>query len=325
LIDLRKIIRDAAEKNIPITRKSLLQWRYEFVLKISKGILELITLGEGLESIITFKKTKEELLDLSKSVKKTKLKHNNTSLLLCGPHGTGKKSIAKAFLRDCNIPALCLNHQNLSNHTHTSFPFEMIESLLTSITPCAVLITNAHRVFPRAGETSSNQSYQLEMYDRLKKHTGILWMFITTRPDLLNETITRDIPLFHRFIITDPGDREELMDVLETMLISLDIDVNRFPEIEALLPRLIGYTAVDFQEIENLARENAIQEGRKEYSTDDIHWAVENYIPLYDPEEREFYDLIAAKICRFRKHLPLKYRNLDYKQIARRLQFFSNK
>jgi ATP-dependent 26S proteasome regulatory subunit len=138
----------------------------------------------------------------------------------------------------------------------------------------------------------------------------IIWMLLTSRPDLLPIDLKRQgraevhIPLFY------PDDPEEVLEMIRVMA-----RTNRAKLADDALPQNApsgNLSGADIESIVLAARRRAMAAGREVVERDDMKTAVERFIPSAQGLEKEMQELVAVLECTDSAFLPETWR----KQIA---------
>jgi SpoVK/Ycf46/Vps4 family AAA+-type ATPase len=151
----------------------------------------------------------------------------------------------------------------------------------------------------------------------------ILWIFATSRPDLVEVDLKRQgrldvhIPLF-------PPDTAEGRKALIAALarkVGMDLPLARIPELE--FPDGVGGNEFEGLLVRT-ARTHALQQGPEMRSVADIlKEEASRFRPSAHLERLEFMDLLAVKECTDEKFLPARYREMDQAALDMRLALLS--
>jgi SpoVK/Ycf46/Vps4 family AAA+-type ATPase len=232
--------------------------------------------------------------------------------LICGPVGTGKTFMAECYAGSIGIPCVTLKNFRSKYVGETEGNLQQVLAVLRWLGPVVVIVDEADAALGnRQGDGDSGTSSRV--FSMIAAQMGntryrgrIVWMLLTSRPDLLPIDLKRQgraevhIPLFY------PYEDAELRQMFEVMArknkLKLAADV--LPKISAQR-RLSG---ADVESIVLAAKRVALTAGRDELSSADIDGALAEFIPSAQGLEKELQETAAVLECTQMSLLPPQWR-----------------
>ncbi|HOV13612.1 MAG TPA: ATP-binding protein [Spirochaetota bacterium] len=230
--------------------ESLILMKTEEVIKGTIGdYIKVINPDYGFESVYGAEKIKKELF---RQVKIIKLMDNSIiprGYLICGRNGVGKTYIMEAFAKE--LGWLCIELKNLRQKYlgETDVVFERVKNVLESFKNVMVFVDEADTMFGGRGEEVHETEKRLtgnfiKMMGDPKNRGRILWVFITSRPDLLLPDFIRRLEIKIGFFNPTGQDR---IDFLKNIL--NDVKIN-YDELKDNEKKQIGEVFKDFSPAE---------------------------------------------------------------------------
>ena len=195
--------------------ESLILSKTEEVIKGTIGdYIKVINPDHGFETVYGATKIKEELI---RQVKIIQLMDNSIiprGYLISGRNGVGKTYIMEAFAKE--LGWLCIELKNLRQKYlgETDVVFERVKNVLESFKNVMVFIDEADTMFGGRGEDVHETEKRLtgnfiKMMGDPKNRGRILWVFITSRPDLLLPDFIRRLEIKIGFFNPKDKDRDD--------------------------------------------------------------------------------------------------------------------
>ncbi len=278
------------------------------------GLLEFVEPHYSLEMLVGQEEAKARLRQDAQLIAQGALDAVPMGYLVCGPVGTGKSFLAECFAGSIGIPCVTLKNFRSKYVGETEGNLEQVLGVLRSLGPVVVVIDEADAALgTRQAEGDSGTSSRV--FAMIARQMGdtryrgqILWMLLTSRPDLLPIDLKRQgraevhIPLFY------PRSVEEVREMLTVM--SKKNKVALAPE--AL--KDIGYdpaqhmSGSDLESILIAARRKALAAGRKDVAREDLQEAFSRFLPSAQGLEKEMQEIAAVLECTDMEFLPEDWR-----------------
>lgn len=220
----------------------------------------------------------------------------------------------ECFAHDCGLPFLQLKNVFSKYVGSTEANLEKLFYHLEALSPVFVFIDEFDQSYGRrvTSDTDSGVSRRVfGMFNNFlsdERHQGrILFGAATNRPDLIDPSTLRagrfDLKL--PFLLPDAAAREA---ILRVSLKSLNI-THELTDLASALQGTAGYSGADLKELARVAQRRSVFDGRTSVTTDDMRYAVDDYIPpsASDQGQIRFMELQAVLSCTSRALLPPAY------------------
>jgi SpoVK/Ycf46/Vps4 family AAA+-type ATPase len=232
--------------------------------------------------------------------------------LLCGAVGTGKTFLAECYAGSIGIPCVKLRNFRSKYVGETEGNLEQVLTVLRSLGPVVVLVDEADAALgTRQAEGDSGTSARV--FSMIASQMGdtryrgrIVWMLMTSRPDLLPIDIKRQgraevhIPMFY------PRDEKEIAEMFRVMAKKNKITLAK-DAVPAVSPDR-NLSGSDLESILIGARRKVLAAGRTEVQRADLEAAVNEFIPSAQGLEKELQELAAVLECTELAFLPPMWR-----------------
>mgnify|MGYP001406675516 FL=1 len=232
--------------------------------------------------------------------------------LVCGPVGTGKTFLAECYAGSIGIPCVMLKNFRSKYVGETEGNLQQVLTVLRSLGPVVVIVDEADAALgSRRAEGDSGTSARV--FSMIASQMGntrfrgkIIWMLLTSRPDLLPIDLKRQgraevhIPLMY------PRRAEEIRAMFATMgrKNKLTLAAEAVPDVSPDR-RLTG---ADIESIVLNARRLGLAEGRSEITRADLERALNEFVPSAQGLEKELQELAAVLECTQLGFLPDEWR-----------------
>jgi AAA+ superfamily predicted ATPase len=277
-----------------------------------RGLLEFVEPKHNLDLVVGQQAAKDRLRQDADLLSKGQLDAAPMGYLLCGPVGTGKTFLAECYGGSVGVPCVTLRNFRSKYVGETEANLEQVLTVLRSLGPAVVIIDEADAALGtrEAGGDAGTSSRVFSMIAAQMGDTRyrgrIVWMLLTSRPDLLPIDIKRQgraeihIPLFY------PQDEAEVREMFRVMArknkIALGADA--VPSITAER----HLSGADIESVVISARRRALAAGRTTVETGDVAEAFANFVPSAQGLEKEMQELAAVLECTELQFLPPDWR-----------------
>jgi SpoVK/Ycf46/Vps4 family AAA+-type ATPase len=232
--------------------------------------------------------------------------------LLCGPVGTGKTFLAECYAGSIGIPCAQLRNFRSKYVGETEGNLEQVLTVLRSLGPVVVLIDEADAALgTRQADGDSGTSSRV--FSMIASQMGdtryrgrIVWMLMTSRPDLLPIDLKRQgraevhIPLFY------PQDEAEVREMFLVMGRK-----NKVPLTPEAVPAVKAERHLSGSDIESVlitAWRRVLSAARDAVRREDLEEALADFIPSAQGLEKEMQELSAVLECTQLNFLPRDWR-----------------
>jgi AAA+ superfamily predicted ATPase len=277
-----------------------------------RTLLEFVEPAHTLDLVVGLAAAKERLRSDAALLAQGQLETAPMGYLLCGPVGTGKTFLAECYAGSVGIPCVKLKNFRSKYVGETEGNLEQVLTVLRSLGPVVVIIDEADAALGtrRAQGDSGTSSRVFAMIAGQMGDTTyrgrIVWMLLTSRPDLLPIDLKRQgraevhIPLFY------PQDEAEVREMFRVMARK-----NKVALPAEALPSVPGERRLSGSDVEGIvigARRRALARGRTEVQRKDLEEALTDFIPSAQGLEKEMQELAAVLECTQLDFLPPDWR-----------------
>ncbi len=188
-----------------------------------QGLVEIIEPKHTLDLVVGLDAAKHRLQQDAKWITDGELESAPMGYLICGPVGTGKTFLAECYAGSIGIPCLVLRNFRSKYVGETEGNLEQVLRVLRSLGPLVVIVDEADAALGNR-QASGDSGTSARVFSMIASQMGdtryrgqIIWMLLTSRPDLLPIDLKRQgraevhIPLFY------PAKAEDIEEMLRAM------------------------------------------------------------------------------------------------------------
>ncbi|MHB0957732.1 MAG: ATP-binding protein [Pirellulaceae bacterium] len=273
-----------------------------------QGLVTFVEPRHTLDKVVGLEAAKARLKQDAQWIGEGRLETAPMGYLICGPVGTGKTFLAECYAGSIGIPCVTLGNFRSKFVGETEGNLEQVLNVLRSLGPVVVIIDEADAALGNR-EAEGDSGTSARVFSMIARQMGntdyrgkIIWMLLTSRPDLLPIDLKRQgraevhIPLFY------PQDPTELANMFRVMAAK-----NQVALAEDAVPPLTsdrGLSGADIESIVLSARRRVLAAGRDVVNLEDLKGAIEAFIPSAQGVEKEMQELVAVLECTEREFLP---------------------
>ncbi|AMV36919.1 ATP-binding protein [Planctomyces sp. SH-PL62] len=312
LVSLERLLVLAEQAHAKLDAQSLKKLKKGLIERQARGLVEFVEPAQTMDDFVGNEGVKERLIEDAKLLAKGRLDAAPMGYLICGPVGTGKTYLAECFAGSVGVPCVKLRNFRSKYVGETEGNLEQLLSVLRAMGPVVVVIDEADAALgTREGGGDSGTSSRVfsmiaaQMGDT--RYRGkLIWMLLTSRPDLLPIDLKRQgraevhLPLFN------PPDDDEVRAMFLAMARK-----NKFRLEPSLLPEGLakrGYSGADIESIVLSAKRLALTQNREQATAEDLTHALDDFVPSAQGLEKEKQELAAVLECTSRSFLPDEWR-----------------
>jgi AAA+ superfamily predicted ATPase len=312
LVNLNVVLSQAVHSQQRIDAQRFRALKKSMIQRQCRDLVEFVEPSHNLDLLVGYAEAKKRLQEDAAWIARGDLDAAPMGYLVCGPVGTGKTFLAECYAGSIGIPCVMLKNFRSKYVGETEGNLQQVLTVLRSLGPVVVIIDEADAALGnRQAEGDSGTSARVfSMIASLMGNTRyrgkIIWMLLTSRPDLLPIDLKRQgraevhIPLMY------PREAAEIRTMFETMAkknkVALAADA-----VPSVSPdrRLTG---ADIEGIVLSARRLARTAGRGEVGRADLEQALAEFIPSSQGLEKEMQELAAVLECTQQSFLPPQWR-----------------
>ncbi|HSD27491.1 MAG TPA: AAA family ATPase, partial [Vicinamibacteria bacterium] len=332
-VSVRTLVRRALTSGERITGAYLTRMKKELIEKEAAGRLEFLETTRTLDDVAGHDEAKAWLRSDAVLLKRGRTQAIPMGYLLTGRIGTGKTYLVECLSGEIGIP--CVEMKNFREKWvgATEGNLEKVFSILHALGQVIVFVDEADQMTGKRGGGDSDSGLSGRVYGMLAKEMSdtrnrgrIIWIFATSRPDLVEVDLKRQGRLDVHIPLFPPGDGEGRATLFAAMARKLKMPVK--PE---ELPRLPDNDQLGGNEMEGiLVRALRVYEtgkdaeergqGRAKPLRECIEEAIADFRPSAHVERLELMDLLAVKECTDTRFLPERFRRLSLAQVNARIE-----
>jgi AAA+ superfamily predicted ATPase len=308
LTSLNVVLSRAAHRNRPLDAGQFRRLKKSLIERQCQGLVNFVEPEHTLDMVVGHKAAKVRLRQDGQWISEGRLDAAPMGYLLCGPVGTGKTFLAECYAGSIGIPCVTLRNFRSKYVGETEGNLEQVLSVMRSLGPVAVIIDEAdaslgNRQADGDSGTSGRVFSMIASQMGNTKYRGrIIWMLLTSRPDLLPIDLKRQgraevhIPLFY------PQEPDEIAEMFRVMSRKnrAELAADALPEVS---PER-NLSGADIESIVLSARRAAMTDGRTLIQRSDFEAALDSFIPSAQGLEKQMQELVAVLECTDRSFLP---------------------
>lgn len=310
LVNLNVVMSQAASRGLEANQFRKL--KKSMIERQCQGLVEFVEPPHTLDLVVGSSEAKARLAQDAAWISQGRLEMAPMGYLFCGSVGTGKSFLAECYAGSIGIPCLKLRNFRSKYVGETEGNLEQVLNVLRSLGPVVVMIDEAdaslgdRRADGDSGTSGRVFSMIASQMGDTRYRGKIVWMLLTSRPDLLPIDLKRQgrcevhIPLFA------PQTEEEIRQMFEVMARK-----NKFKLAADAIPEVSperGLSGADLESILLSARRGSMLAGREQVEQVDLQTAVEEFIPSSQGLEKEMQEIAAVLECTERHFLPKRWR-----------------
>jgi AAA+ superfamily predicted ATPase len=312
LISLQVLLAQGKQSGQRVDGDRFKQIKKTMIERQCQGLLEFIEPSHTLDLVVGQQAAKDRLRQDAELISRGQLDTAPMGYLLCGPVGTGKSFLAECYAGSIGIPCVKLRNFRSKYVGETEGNLEQVLTVLRSLGPVVVIIDEADAALgTRQADGDSGTSSRVfamiasQMGDT--QYRGkILWMLLTSRPELLPVDLKRQgraevhIPMFY------PQDEAEVREMFLVMARK-----NKTVLKPEALPAIKAQRFLSGSDIESIvlaAKRRTVSAGRSELQQGDLEEAINDFMPSAQGLEKEMQELAAVLECTQLNFLPADWR-----------------
>jgi AAA+ superfamily predicted ATPase len=308
LVDLNTILRSGLEGGQRLDPALMRRLKKELIERQCRGLIEFVEPRWNLDMVVGHEGAKQRLREDAALLKRGDLDTLPMGYLICGAVGTGKSFLAQCMAGEIGIPCVVLKNFRSKYVGETEGNLERVLNVLRAMGPVVVIVDEADAALgDRSTEGDSGTSGRV--FSMIASQMGdtryrgrILWMLLTSRPDLLPIDLKRQgraeihLPLFY------PTDQEEVRGMFVSMAKKLGAKVaaEDVPEV----PHRGKLSGADIEAIVGRALRRSRLAGSEHITRDAIHEAVQRFMPSTQGAEKDLQEIAAILECTDVEFLP---------------------
>ena len=319
LESLRAVITMSAREGTAVDGPEFARLKKDLIERSCHGLVEFIQPRLTLDAVAGHAEAKNRLEADARAIKRGQFESAPMGYLICGPVGTGKSFIAECYAGSVGIPCAVLKNFRSKYVGETEANLEHALDVLRSLGPVVVIIDEADAALGNR-EQGGDSGTQARVFSMIARQMGdtryrgkIVWMLLTSRPDMLPIDLKRQgraevhIPLFY------PHDQAE-MDAMFTAM-ARKCGVKLAPGLPGPVDLSLGLSGADIESVVLAARRKGLdraadagKQAPEMISAEDLRAALDDFMPSAQGLEKEMQEIAAVLECTEKRFLPERWK-----------------
>jgi ATP-dependent 26S proteasome regulatory subunit len=312
LVNLNVLLSQAVQTDRRVDDYRFRQLKKTLIERQCQDLLEFIEPSHTLDLVVGQQAAKDRLREDATLISRGQLDAAPMGYLLCGPVGTGKSFLAECYAGSIGIPCVKLRNFRSKYVGETEGNLEHVLTVLRSLGPVVVIIDEADAALGNR-QSDGDSGTSSRVFSMIASQMGdtryrgkIVWMLLTSRPDLLPIDLKRQgraevhLPMFY------PDDEAEIREMFVTMARKNKIKLTLDDVPPVTTDRHLS--GADIESIVLSTKRRALTAGRTEVQKADLEEALRDFIPSAQGLEKELQELAAVLECTQLNFLPLDLR-----------------
>ena len=325
-IGARTVLALALKNGQSITSAWLTRMKKEMIERECQGLLEFIESSYTLDHLAGNEAVKAWLREDGQLLRRGILHVLPMGYLISGRIGTGKTFLVSCWAGELGIPCVVLKNFRDRWVGATESNLEKIFAVLRALGQVVVFVDEADQAAGKREGGDGDSGLSGRVYSMLAKEMSdtrnrgrIVWVFATSRPDLLEVDLKRQGRLDVHIPLFPPETPEEMRQLLLAVARKLKVPLG-----EADLPPLSRDLVLGGNEIEGifvrgLRTYELLPEPRRPLREILVEVFREVRASAHT-RKLEFMDLVAVKECTDARFLPLRFRELAPEELEERIE-----
>jgi ATP-dependent 26S proteasome regulatory subunit len=312
LVDINVVLSQATRSDRRVDSDRFRILKKDMIERQCQGLVEFVEPKHNLDLLVGYSEAKKRLREDAERICRGQLDTAPMGYLVCGPVGSGKTFLAECYAGSIGIPCVILKNFRSKYVGETEGNLQLVLTVLRSLGPVVVIVDEADAALGNR-ESDGDSGTSSRVFSMIASQMGntqyrgkIIWMLLTSRPDLLPIDLKRQgraevhIPLFY----------PQTPDEIRTMFVSMgkknkiDVEPIIVPEVSPE-KRLTG---ADIESVLLSAKRSSLSAGRTDLTGADLKQAVDEFIPSAQGLEKELQELAAVMECTQLAFLPSVWR-----------------
>lgn len=324
-VHLNSLVRSAATEEDGITLDKVRRKKKELIEAECVGLVEFVQPRYGLDAVGGMAKAKEFMRSIAETIRHGNVEEAPMGILISGPVGTGKTFLSECFAHDCGLNVVAFKNFRERWVGSSEANLEKILNLLQTLAPIVVLVDEADATLGTR-DSGGDSGVDARVFSKLASAMGdtrnrgrILWILMTSRPDLLPIDLKRQGRAEEHISLFYPESEEDRMAIVEAMLRKNKI-AHEVTDWSPITKNALTLSGADIESILIRARRVARGAGRKAATQTDLEKVAKEFSPARDEMAIEYQALVAAREATSRDMVPEEYRHLTPVELGQRIE-----
>jgi hypothetical protein len=326
-VNIRSLLRRALAGDSRITMAYLTQVKKELIEKEAFGRIEFIESERTLDAVAGHDEAKAWLREDAALLRRGRLRAIPMGYLLCGRIGTGKTFLVECWAGEVGIPVVEIKNFRDKWVGATEGNLERIFTILHALGQVIVFVDEADQMTGKRDAGSGDSGLSGRIYGMLAREMSdtrnrgkIIWIFATSRPDLLEVDLKRQGRLDVHIPLFPPGDAASRHSLFAAMArkVGLDIAADELPKLPD--DDNLGGNEMEGILVRAMRRFETQPADQPQLSLAEIiSGVIEEFRPSAHVERLQLMDLLAVKECTDSRFLPERFRELSLSALNQKI------
>jgi ATPase family associated with various cellular activities (AAA) len=326
-VNVRSLLLRALSGDDKVTSRYLTEVKKQLIEKEASGRVSFIEPRRTLDDVAGHGEAKAWLRQDAALLKKGQTRAIPMGYLLCGRIGTGKTYLVECWAGEVGVPVVEIKNFRERWVGATEGNLERIFGILHALGQVVVFVDEADQATGKRDSGTGDSGLSGRIYGMLAQEMSdtrnrgkIIWVFATSRPDLVEVDLKRQGRLDVHIPLFPPGDAASRHELFTAMARKTGIDL---PAEE--LPELPDNVDIGGNEMEGiLVRALRVHETQPDSAepltmAESIAEVIADVRPSPHGERLALMDMIAVKECTDSRFLPPRFRDLTSAEINKRI------
>lgn len=325
-VNVRALVLRALRGDKRLDHAMVARLRKELIEKQASGLIEFIESRRTLDDVAGHDQVRAWLRQDAELLRRGKTRALPMGYLLAGRIGTGKTYLVTCWAGEIGMPVVEMKNFRDKWVGATEGNLETIFNILHALGQVIVFVDEADQATGKRGGGDGDSGLSGRIYGMLAKEMSdtrnrgkILWVFATSRPDLVEVDLKRQGRLDVHIPLFPPQDQESRQDLFHSMArkVGLEIGKKELPQ----LPdnRQLGGNEMEGMLVRALRLHETQKEGEERPLPEIISEVIADFRPSAHVERLELMDLVAVKECTDQRFLPPAFREIDLGELNERI------
>jgi SpoVK/Ycf46/Vps4 family AAA+-type ATPase len=324
-VQLNSLLRSSATEEDGLTYEKIRRKKKELIEAECVGLVEFVHPRFGLDSVGGMAKAKDYLKSIAETIRVGNTEEAPMGILISGPVGTGKTFLAECFAHDCGLNVVAFKNFRERWVGSSEANLEKILNLLQTLAPIVVLVDEADATLG-SRETGGDSGVDARVFSKLAAAMGdtrnrgrVLWILMTSRPDLLPIDLKRQGRAEEHISLFYPDSEEDRLAIVQAMVGKNRID-HEVSDWAPITKNNLSLSGADIESILIRSRRVARMAGRAAVTQQDLEQVASQFTPARDEMAVEYQMLVAAREATSKEMVPQQYRSLTPSELSQRIE-----
>jgi AAA+ superfamily predicted ATPase len=298
LVNLNVVLSQADQGRKRVDHARFRALKKSMIERQCQNLIEFIEPKHNLDLLVGQEEAKRRLQEDAHWIGRGQLDTAPMGYLVCGPVGTGKTFLAECYAGSIGIPCAVLRNFRSKYVGETEGNLQQVLTVLRSLGPVVVIVDEADAALGNR-QADGDSGTSARVFSMIASQMGntryrgqIIWMLLTSRPDLLPIDLKRQgraevhIPLFY------PYQEAEVRSMFTVMAQKNKVPLAADALVVAPVDRKLS--GADIESVVLSARRLSLAAGVGEVTRVELERALGEFIPSAQGLEKELQELAAV-------------------------------